>query len=472
MSVNGIGNLFGRALDGLRVSSSGMNVASNNIANVNTQGYNRQLFIQGTRAFDSGGFMGGGVTDLGVTSFMDPFIERQLASEFSDLGKFDSRRLTLMNLENTVYQGADQGLGVAINKFFNAWSELAGDPANGALREQVRSSGRNLAEYFNSTHSSVQSLRQNLSGTIGSQVSNVNSLSSQIAQLNDAIRGASDQTAILELKAERQLTVNKLSEEIGINYFEAADQTLTVQLQGTGVPLVRSNASATLTVSDDLSSGGTLAINSTIAGGGPGTLDVTAYINNGKLGGSLIDRNTTLNNVLSDLNDLAYQVSNDVNTLHYNGFGLDGNDQRNFFTPLASADNAASLIAVDASILNNLDALAAAQEDPSVSGVGDGRVANALVALQNALSMDGSSKTYSQFFSSVVSDVGVQAGNVEQSYMAQAKLVNKLQEQRENVSGVNLDEEAADIIKYQRAFEGSARIMKVANEMLDTLLGL
>lgn len=472
MTVNGIGNLFGRALDGLRVSSSAMNVTSNNIANVNTEGYNRQFFIQGTRAFDSKGFLGGGVVDLGITSLVDPFIERQLSNETADFGFYDGRQLSLSSIENLVYDSDNEGISGAISQFFNAWSELAGDPANGALREQVREAGRTMSDRFNSAHSSLQDLRQNLSSEVETRLENVNSYLEQIAKLNESVAGAVDDGAKLELKGQRQLVLRKLSKEIGVNYFEDADEMLTVQLQGTGLALVRANQSATLSSTNDLSAGGTMSISSTLAGGTSTAIDVTSYITTGAIGGNLEERNVTVNGVISDLNDLAYQISTDVNNLHYNGFGLDGNDQRNFFTPLADADNAAGLIAIDPAVLNSLDAIAAAQADPSGGAVGDSRVAGSIVDLRNALSMSGGAKTYTQFYSSLTASVGVKSASVKANAKAKSNLVQKLEQQRENISGVNLDEEAADLLKYQKAFEGAARVMSVANEMLDTLLKL
>ena len=473
MSIGGIGSLFGRALDGLRTSSSAMNVTSNNIANVNTPGYARQIFVQGTRASSGNGLLGGGVVALGVTSFIDPFVERQLVNERSELGTYDGRRLIASNIENLLYEKDKEGVGSAITAFFNSWSELSQDASSGALRSNVRENGRLLADRLNSTQTQLQNMRRNLSGSIGTRVATVNSLSEQIASINDSIRSASDETAKLELKSERNVVLQKLADEVGINYFEAADETLTIQLVGTGLPLVRSNSSAVLSVSDDLSVGGTLTINSTIAGASSGsTVDVTSYISSGALGGSLTDRNLTLNDSIDDLNQLAYNIVTEVNAIHSTGYGLDGVDGRNFFAPLAGADNAASLISLDAGVLNNLDTLAAAEEDPAISGVGDSRIAMQLVGLSTALTMGGGTTSFSQFYSTMVSDAGISAGQINQRVAAQEILVSKLQQQRDNVSGVNLDEEAADLLKYQRAFQGSARVMSIANDMLDTLLQL
>jgi flagellar hook-associated protein 1 FlgK len=373
-----------------------MNVISNNIANANTPGYARQIFQQGTRASLGNGFISGGVIALGVTNFIDPFVERQLTEEFSDLGTYDGRRLALSNMENILYESDGEGIGTALSEFFNSWSELSQDASSGALRVSVREAARTLADRLNNAHAQLQELRGNMSSTISTRVDQVNSLTAQLASLNDTIRNATDDTAKLELKAQRTVVLQELSQEVGINYFEAADETITVQLVGTGLSLVNSNQSATLSVNDDLSSGGNLAIESTIAGGGSSTIDVTSYINNGRLGGNLIERNTTMNNALSDVNQLAFDLADQINTLHQAGYGLDGNNGRNFFAPLAGVDNAAALISLDASIETSTDNIAAAEEDPAVSGVGDARNALAIVDLANQLTMSGGTQTFSQ----------------------------------------------------------------------------
>lgn len=472
--VSGIGNLFGRALDGLRVSSSGMNVVSNNIANANTVGYNKQVFTQGTRASSFNGLLGGGVVGIGVTSFIDPFIERQLVEENAEFGVFEGRGNILANLESVVQDNDGAGIGTAITSFFNSWSELSADPANGALRESVRGAGEDLAARFSNVHRQIQNLRSNASSSIETKVDEINAQLETLADYNGAIMEASDQTTILELKAQRNVVLQELSRNININYFENSDESLTIQIGGTGVPLVSTNKYAVLDTSDDLGAGGSMTINTTIAGGGTASIDATANITGGVLGGQLTDRNGELNDQLDKLNTLAYNLVTQINDAHDDGYGLDGSTGNNFFTALASSDSAAALMSIDPDLASDLDKISAAEEDPTggSSGVGDGRIANAIVALQSSKVLDGGTQTFSQFYNNMVSTVGIQAGQVNKGYESQANLLSRLQLQRENVSGVNLDEEAADLIKFQRAFEGSARVMSVANEMLDTLLGL
>lgn len=471
MTVSGLSGLFSRALDGLRVSSKGMTVVANNIANVNTEGYSRQILVQGARGVFGDGTYGGGVIAIGISALIDPFVERQLVNEMSDFGTLESRQSVLAHIESVLNETNQEGLGGAITQFFNSWSELTQDASSGTLRQSVRERGIALAEQFNSLHTKLQNLRRNISQSIETRLETVNGLTKNIADLNRSISQAPDEATRTELKSHRQLLLRKLSEEVGINYYENSDDTVTVQFLGSGQALVDRYDSAVLTANNDLGIGGNLSISATIPNGS-GNIEVTNYIKSGRLGGLLQERNITLNNNIKDLNNLAYEFATQFNAIHQTGFGLDGTDGRNFFTALAGPDNAAAFISVDAAVRNDLDVIAAAAGDPNTTGVGDAGVAEQLVALRDALSMDGSTQTFNEFYSNMVSSIGVSAGQINAQYQSKITLLNRLSIQRENVSGVNMDEEAADLIRYQKAFEGAARVMSVANQMLETLMRL
>ena len=116
MTVGGLNGIFGRVMDGLRVSQRCMSVVANNIANTNTPGYARQFLIQGTGAFRD---VGNSALSVGVASLIDPFLERQMVNEYSDLGFLNSRSATLSHLETIVDETNNAGLSGATNQFFN-----------------------------------------------------------------------------------------------------------------------------------------------------------------------------------------------------------------------------------------------------------------------------------------------------------------------------------------------------------------
>lgn len=464
MTINGLNGIFGRVMDGLRVSQRGMGVVANNIANANTPGYARQFLVQGTGAF------GGSNLSVGVASLIDPFLERQMVNEFSDLGFLNSRSATLSHLETIVDETNHEGLNGAMNQFFNSISELSQDSSSGILRQNVRERAIALTDQFKGLNSKLQNLRRNLSASISSKIQPVNQMLSDIARLNQSIISTQDQSAKDELKSQQYAILQQLSNQMGITYFEKENQTLNVQMSSGGLTIVEGVNSASFSVSDDLTPGGTIAINSTNPLSGQVT-DITSQVTTGEIGGLLEDRNNTLNDNISKLNDLAYNFVSEFNALHSTGYGLDSVTGRNFFVPIAAVDGAASQIDLNPAILNNLDIIAAADADPSVN-TGNNAMALQLADLRDALTMEGNSQTFTEYFSTMTSSIGMTTNQTSGQLLSKSGVVNRLQIQRENISGVDMNEEAADLIRYQKAFEASAKVMSAANQMMDTILRL
>ena len=467
MTVGGLNGIFGRVMDGLRVSQRCMSVVANNIANTNTPGYARQFLIQGTGAFRD---VGNSALSVGVASLIDPFLERQMVNEYSDLGFLNSRSATLSHLETIVDETNNEGLSGAMNQFFNSISELSQDSSSGILRQNVKDRAIALTEQFRGLNTKLQGLRRNLSASISSKITPVNQMLSDIARLNQSIINTQDQSAKDELKSHQYAILQQLSNQVGITYFENENQTINVQLSSGGLTFVDGIHAATLSVSDDLTPGGTISISSTNPFSGQET-DVTNNINSGEIGGLLEDRNNTLNDSILKLNQLAYNFVTEFNAIHSTGYGLDSVTGRNFFVPIAAVDGAASQMSINPAILSDLNVIAAADADPSVN-TGNNVIAQQLADLRDALTMEGNSQTFTEYFATMTSSVGMATSQTSSQLLAKSGVVNRLQVQRENISGVDLNEEAADLIRYQKAFEASAKVMSVANQMMDTILRL
>ena len=456
-----IGQVFGRGLDGLSVNSRGLAVTSNNIANLNTRGYARQSALISSR-------QGGGAEISGVNSIVNPFVELQLFSSSNDFGTVDGRRRTMAQVEELYNDASGSGLNQPLSDFFNSFSDLANDPSSVAVRQTVREKALVLTNRFHHMANQLNLLKTNLVSEMQTRIETINSLAENIADLNEAIATNSSSEGTLELKAQRLYALRQLSEEINVSYFESENGSLQVQING-GTSLVNEFASGSLSLTDDGSYGGDTSISITLPNSSS-SIDITAQISGGRLGGNLIDRNTTLNNQIASLDTLAYQMATQFNALHSTGYGLDGTTGDNFFAALASANNAASNIDLDASVSSDVRRIAAAEEDPDDSGVGDNRMALQLVELQRSMTMSGNTQTFAGYYQGLVGQVGVQSQSVQREYDSQANLINQLELQRESVSGVNLDEESANLIRFQRAFQASARLLSVADTMLDEML--
>jgi flagellar hook-associated protein 1 FlgK len=462
----GIGQIFSRGLDGLNVNQRGLAATSNNIANMNTKGYSRQEVVITANIAAQGG-----ARVEAVEAITSPFVELQLFNSMNDFGTVDGRRRTVGQIEAMFNESADNGLAKQMNEFFGSFSALSVDPSSSVLRQDVRDRAVALSQRFNSLYEQVNQMRGDISLDISTKVDRVNALASQIAQINEQLVGNTNEQQILDLKGQRLSLLKDLSTEVNCSYFEQ-DGTMQVAINGS-LSLVNGKNAGTLSLSNDLSTGGIMTVNLKLPGGpSASTLNITTQVTGGRLGGALLDRNTTLNDRMDELDELAYNLVTEVNSLHSAGYGLDGTTGVNFFAPLASQSGAARNMAVDATILNDLRRIAAAEQDPAVSGVGDNRTALRLSELQNEKTMTSGSQTFLQFYQGMVGSIGVTAGQVNRDFEIQANLVNQLEIQRESVSGVNLDEEGANIIRYQRAFQASSKLIMTADQMLETLMGI
>lgn len=461
--TSSIGSVFNRGLEGININLRGLAAASNNIANVSTKGYARQVLQIGSNGFGSS-------VEIGIVSIVNPFIEAQLVSTANDFGTLDGRRRTVEQIESLFNEAESVGIGASMAEFFNAWSELSSDPSSTAFRQNLRERASLLTERFSQTYSSVEQMRRSLSSEMETRVGTINSLAAEVARLNQAIGAATDTGTIEELGAQRTFILRQLSEEVGIVTYQNESGDLQVQLEN-GANLVNSTTSSTLSLSDDLGPSGEVTIQLTLPETSTST-DITSGLINGRLGGNLIDRNTTLNTKLDELDELAYDFADQINTLHATGFGLNSNTGINFFSPLGGQAGAARNLAVDNDIMTDLDNIAAAAQDPAVSGVGDNGMAIQMFNLQTANTMSGASQSFSEYYQDMVGDVGVLSSNIKRQFESMEKLYTQIEIQRESVSGVNLDEEAASLIQFQRAFQASARLVAAADDMLASLLEL
>jgi flagellar hook-associated protein 1 FlgK len=464
-----ITSVFNRGLDGMTVASRGLAVASNNIANINTKGYARQELLLGSRASSNRDpSQGGGVDILGSSSITSPFIEMQLFGISNAYGTYDGRKRAVGQIESMWADSQTNGIGKSLNDFFKSFQDLANAPADPSVRQSVKEKSIILTDQFKSMSRQLNQMRKDLSAEASSRLTTINALASEIAGLNESIASTGGPEVNGDSMARRQDLLRQLSEEVDISYYQTANGAVEVRVGG-GASLVTGFDAGSLSLTDDQSYGGDAGVTLTLPGS-TGTVDITNGISGGRLYGNLYDRNTTLNAQIASLDALAYQLTTQFNALHSTGYGLDSSTGNNFFTALASANGAAESISVDAAIQANVSKISVAEEDPTTSGPGDNRIGLLLSAMQNSPTMTSGTQTFAQYYQGLVVDAGTMAASVERQAATQASLLNQVQMQRESISGVNMDEEGANIIRFQKAFQASSKMLQIADQLLDDLL--
>jgi flagellar hook-associated protein 1 len=458
MSINFSAFEIGRRA--LNASQLGINIAGQNIANVNTPGYSRRR-VQLTESADTSinrYSVGNGVTVAGVQSFRDNFIQSRIQTETGIAGRLTARRDALAPVETALQGSESGGLQNALNSFFGAFRDLEGNPNSVPLRSLATQRGVNLANAFQTTRARLDSIRLGTDEQLRSSVDHVNTISQQVADLNDQIRSAEATGAEASaLRDQRGELVNQLSELTGARSTENSDGTVTVTI-GEGRPLVSGDKAFTLEAHNTPP----LGLASITIDGQP------AVFNEGTIAG-LRSAITDTSAQIDSLDALAASVVQRVNDLHTSGTDLDGNQGTNFFNnsqPVTSAN-----ISVNAAITGNPRLIVASPlAPPGQSGTIAGEIAN-LLTDQNSTAGQRTG-SFSSIFGSMLADAGEQVSSADNGLQTQAAILAQATAQRDSVSGVSLDEEAINLLQYQKAFEAAARFIKVADEMTQMILSL
>jgi len=438
-----------------------INITGHNIANVNTPGYSRQRVNLATNPglTSSPGQMGAGVRASDIQRIYDQFLGSQVNTESYNQGKWEAQKSSLERVEIIFDETTGFGLNQAMGDFFNAWQDLANNPEGHTQRQVLVSKSEIMTETFNKISSDLNQLQNDLDGSIEATVNEINTISGEIADLNAKISDIekSGQNAN-DLRDKRDLYLRELSSMIDISTFEANDGQVTV-LVGNGNPLVQPPYAFNLSTVTNVSGHEDVVW----VDRDGNNVDITNNISGGKLKGWLEVRDVAIEDYKTRLDNLASSMITEVNNLHGMGFDLNGIAGGAFFTGISASD-----IAVDTNIVNNVNLIAA-----SGSGApGDNSNAIAIANLQNSPLMSGGTATYDDFYNSLVSDVGIAVRSAQTNYDHQAEMVSSLDNYRESISGVSLDEEMVNLVKFQHAYDAAAKLITAVDEMMNTVMSI
>ncbi len=461
--MSDIQGILGIATKALRVQQRAINVTGNNIANVNTPGYTRQrLNISADNPVNTGmGLLGSGVRASEVERIYQRFLATQINGETQSLGQWEARRDMLERVEMVFDESGDYGLAQTMSEFWNAWQDLSNNPSGSVERTVLVAKSQMLASTIRKNYQDLQTIQYDIDARVASGVDKINQLSASIVDLNDKIVSleAGGHTAN-DYRDQRDLVLKELSELIDINSFEDASGAVTVSV-GSGQPLVEGTHRYSLSTQQNAS-----GLKDVVWLDDDGNaVSITADIDGGKLAGWLTARDTDIPDYMTRLDTLAQNLISEVNTLHAAGYGLDGSTGNDFFSGTSAND-----IAVNSAIVNDTNLIAAADDYNAIPG-GNGN-AIAIASLREALTMDSGTATFDDYYGSLLSDVGHAVQQSQSYHDHQEQIVLHLENYRESISGVSIDEEMVNLVNYQKAYQAAARLVNTASEMMDTLLNM
>lgn len=445
----------------LQTNQKAIEITGLNVANVNTEGYSRQTpNLTPYPALNFGDFfIGSGVNVGSVGRSHDVFLDGQIKDKASDVGLESSKASPLAELERSVGIG-DGSLSDEFDQFFDAWRQLSTNPGGEIERQMVLQRGELIGNAFSNVYNETQQVVKNINNTLVSKIDGVNLRVDEIAQLNNRISSLelSGQDANSD-RDRRDTLLKDLSNSIGASSFETSNGTVSVQLAN-GMPLVEGTEATHLAavysgtdVNLELDFGTTsIALERTAMGGEfRGLYDV---------------RDVTIPDVVNRLDQLAYSFATEVNAAHQAGTDLNGNAGENFFVQPASATDAAASLTMNIS--------ATAQITAGNSGApGDNTNALAILQLeQEQLAALGGNDNFVSFYGKIASTIGVETARNRQAQQGYEDSLIQLQNLRDGIDGVSLEDEMINLMKYQKGFEASAKFLSTVDEMMGTLLTL
>jgi len=450
------------ARSSLAAQQTALQVTGNNIANVNTPGYHRQRAIFETTPpeISETGPIGTGVTIEKVVSVRDQFLELRISQAHQNVAAQDTISSYLRQVES-VLGTEESGVQEGITRFFNSFSALSADPTSSPLRYGVISAGENLAARFRNAAQQLEDIRNNANAAVADSVRGINELTEMIANFNVQIATAEfDGSEAGTLRDQRTNAVNDLAALLDIHYYEAEDGTLSISTAG-GRPLVTAGFSHAL----ETSATGPDGMYEVVSG----LYTITDSIRGGKLGGLLEVRDRLVPVYEQQLDALAESIISQVNAAHSAGTDLQSpptSPALDFFNPAASVDGAAAGFSVNATVAGDVRYIAAGQS----GSPGDNANAMAIAGLAFQRVLNGGTETFAEAFGSLQFRVGTDEQSTEKRLQTQNALLVQLENSRDAISGVSLDEEAIDLIRFQRAYQAAARFINIIDQLTEELI--
>lgn len=466
----------------LAANQRALDITGHNVANANTEGYTRQdIVLQPARAIKSiEGYVGTGVEIVEFRRIRDQFLDIQMRTENKALGEWDIKSNILGKLEVIFNEPSDTSLSTVLDNFWDSWQLLVKNPEGITGRTAVMQSGQNLANTLNELDQQFFELQSDINNSLQAKVGEINTYAHQIWDVNQQIiKAESGGQKANDLRDRRDLIVEKLAKIVNIDVVEEQFGAINVSIGG-GF-LVSPKTISEVKFIDHYADPSLAQIvwYDSLADEQRGNLN----INGGEMKGYTDSRDDVITIYREKIAELAKVVAEEVNKQHQAGYGLEGSTGIDFFTMRdAGPDFSASNIRVNQEIIDNLNLLAAAGElnfdtsvDPPVLAdppvfAGDGANALLIAGIKNKMTMSGGVASFEDFYSSMVGQLGIQGQEANFLLENRTLLMEQLNNRRDAVSGVSLDEEMTNMIRFQHSYSAAARIINTMDEMLDLII--
>ena len=478
----GLFSTFNTANKGLMAQQTALHTVGHNISNANTKGFSRQrVEMKADLPFHLGGVgqLGTGVKIDGVVRVVDPLINKQIRNENSTLNWFQEKSFGLDQLEVVFNEPSTTGLNSSLANMFNSWQELSKNPENLASKTMVIEQTKTLTDNINHMGNQIDTLRD---GTVDQMEKNALDFNSTIDQLNTlnqqifniAVKGHPPN----DLLDQRDILLKDLSDISSIDAKFDEYGRVAVDLKGEGGQKIeilsfKSLNPAKMKIEENVTGDKkevTVKIEGVDEDGNDTVIDLD--VNSGALKGNM-EALEQMNARKEDLNDFARTMAGKINEVHEAAGGQpifttkDGADD-------FDVDNIANIITANPEILKEPGKIVAGAASDSPDGDGSTALKIANLRTEKITFGEGTDMeketTILGAYMDMVTKVGISKESSDKMIANQDALLGQLEYRRESVSGVSIDEEITNLIKYQSAYQANARVISTISEMLDTLI--
>lgn len=473
---------------GLMAAKKSLETTSHNISNVNTEGFSRQRVE--TEAYHpmrrGNAIVGRGVDIKTVKRIHDDMLEKRLIKSQSETSFSEEKAHQLGQLEQIFNEIDGNGLNQLMNDLFNSFRELSNQPENDTLREIVRDKAHLIVKDFKRIDQRLADLNGNMDAKIKLHVADINSLTKQIGHLNIQIRKMemNDNAVAGDLRDARDLAIKQLSEFFELNTYTDERGRFTVDAYGLGTLVVSGTnmelQAEVIKKSDDINEPGEMQV---FFKGRP-AVSLNKKFSLGKMGGIISAKEGELSKLGEKIDEIAFHMAHSVNAIHRRGYinkmlptddqGMPYNDGTykqitdiDFFGAPTEMKYAARNIQLSKLIRESPDYIATAL---SANAPADNRIALAISKLEQEKVVSDGSATFEEEYLKVVGGVGLATSKSRVNAEHSKGILAQMQSMRERISGVSLDEEAANLVKYQHMYQASAKVIQASEEAFDAIL--
>lgn len=502
--MSGLFGTLNTATTGMSANQVALQTSSHNIANTNTDGYSRQrVQLQTTPPYTITGVgtMGTGVKTAKITRVVDDFVRNQIRSANSQYQFYNQKSDTLGQLEDTFNEPSDNGVIKQLSTLTSSWTQLGNNPELGTAKTLVVENASTLGDTIRGMAKNIKQLKDDSVQSVAKNTLDFNEKVKQLQTLNEQIYNMSSQGETPnDLLDSRDSLLKDISGLADISTSVDGYGRASIQLGGQDI-LTKDTRATLSTVMESTNGQSSIAFGGDTVSGmekvagdysigtvlisTDGASSAKTYNQLDVASGTIGGLQSSVNEIqkrTDELNDFVSTITKTVNTIYTDG----KSSTTGFFEMGDDSQSYALNFKVSDTVTNNPQSMSAGQTNLS----GDGSKALAIAKLAtvkfnqpvddtqlgsyDTTSMtfkdSASGSTYADDFNNIVTKNGISKQQADNTSAAQLSLLNQLEYKNESVSGVSLNEEMSDVIKFQQGFQANARLLSVVSEMLDTLI--